>query len=323
MKSVKLPLSLKGQRFLPLFLFVVLCLTTVDTSAKDVLVYSNQFIAPIATPTIASCQKDFAVDPVNNLWEGTGTGTSSGRFENTNTVETILITGPADVYDDPSGIGGDFSIGMLNTNWGDKLGLLIDTEGLPYVNVRMDISAINTTCGGPLPMDTAVFLLELLDAPGGVFNLSSGTVLDSDTLMGVGPDVDYFVFNWANVRGSLDVTGSTDGKVALRMTLIRSSYASFDNIYIEASEDTVITDVSEVSQPLTAAFPVPCKDQLTITGLPAVPLTATIYSILGYAVRRAEISNHGTLNVSGLAPGTYVVRMGEGEKLRTVRFIKE
>ncbi|MCB9163301.1 MAG: hypothetical protein H6592_02525 [Flavobacteriales bacterium] len=83
--------------------------------AQDVLVYSNQFLAPIATPTIASCQQDFGVDPVNTLWAGTGLGTSTGQFQNTSTVETILITGPADVYDDPSGIGGDHAIGMLNT----------------------------------------------------------------------------------------------------------------------------------------------------------------------------------------------------------------
>ena len=121
----------------------------------------------------------------------------------------------------------------------------MDTEGLPFVNVGMDISAINTTCGGPLPMDTVVFLLELLDAPNGVYDVTAGTVLDSDSLTGVGPNADSFVFNWAHAEGSLDVTGSTDGLVAVRMTLLRSSYAAFDNIYIEASFDPVISAVRE------------------------------------------------------------------------------
>ncbi|MEZ4756663.1 MAG: T9SS type A sorting domain-containing protein [Flavobacteriales bacterium] len=310
-------------RSFPLLLAAGLLLCTLETQAQNVLVYSNQFLTPLQTPTIASCQQDFGVDPVNTLWAGTGLGTSSGEFQNTNTVETILITGPADVYDDPSGIGGDYSIGMLNTVFGDKLGLLIDTEGLPFVNVGMDISAINSTCGGPFPMDTAVFLLELLDAPGGVFNLGSGTVLDADTLTGTGPNTDSFVFNWANASGNLDVSGSTDGMVALRMTLIRSTYASFDNIVIEASVDTVISSISEERPRLLTAFPVPCKDHLTIAGIDARSSVAMIYSTLGELVRSAPVNTHGTLDVSGLAPGAYVVRVEGYRGVHSVRFIKE
>ncbi|MBK9276371.1 MAG: T9SS type A sorting domain-containing protein [Flavobacteriales bacterium] len=295
-----------------------------NTRAQNVVVYSNQFLTPLDTPSIATwCQLDFGVDPVNDLWAGTGSGTSSGQFENTNTVETILITGPADVYDDPSGIGGDYSIGMLNTGFGDKLGLLIDTEGLPFVNVAMDLSAINTTCGGPFPMDTAVFLLELLDAPGGIFVLSSGTVLDADTLTGTGPDADSFVFNWAHAEGSLDVSGSTDGMVALRMTLIRSSYASFDNIYIEASVDSVISSVHEDEAHALGAFPIPCADLLTLTGMRTRPRMVTIFSTMGEAMRMVPIAAQGTVDVSGLPPGAYVVRVEEGDQVRTVRFIRE
>ncbi|MCU0320653.1 MAG: hypothetical protein MUE88_11345, partial [Flavobacteriales bacterium] len=72
----------------------------------------------------------------------------------------------------------------------------------------MDISSINTTCGGPFALDTAVFPIELIDAPGGVFNLSSNEILDADTLVGIGPNTDSFVFNWASAAGSLDVSGS-------------------------------------------------------------------------------------------------------------------
>ena len=310
------------HRYAPLLLLCCLGMQPLNIHAQNVVLYSNQFLAPIATPTIASCQQDFGVDPVNDLWAGTGLGTSSGQFVNTNTVETILVTGPADVYDDPSGIGGDFSIGMLNANFGDRLGLLIDTEGLPFVNVGMDISAINTTCGGPLAMDTAVFKIEVLDAPGGVFNLSSTSVLDADTLVGIGPDTDTFVFNWARAEGSLDVSGSTDGMVALRLTLIRSTYASFDNIYIEASDDPIITTVDEASARVLTAFPIPCSDQLTIAGLPAQPGPVTILSAVGQVVRTVPMMAQGTVDVSGLAPGTYVVRVVAGGQVRTVRFVK-
>ena len=311
------------HRYAPLLLLCCLGMQPLKIHAQNVVLYSNQFLAPIATPTIASCQQDFGVDPVNDLWAGTGLGTSSGQFVNTNTVETILITGPADVYDDPSGIGGDFSIGMLRDNFGDRLGLLIDTEGLPFVNVGMDISAINTTCGGPLAMDTAVFKIEVLDAPGGVFNLSSTSVLDADTLVGIGPDTDTFVFNWARAEGSLDVSGSTDGLVALRITLIRCNYASFDNIYVEASMDSVISSIQETAAQRITAYPIPCADQLTIAGLPAQPRMVTLFSTMGQALRAVAITAQGTLDVSGLAPGAYVVRVDVGGQTRTVRFIKE
>ncbi len=310
-------------RYAPLLLISCLGLFAPSIHAQDVVVYSNQFLTPIATPSIAACQQDFGVNPVNDLWAGTGVGTSSGQFVNTNTVETILITGPGDVYDDPAGTGGDFSIGMLHANFGDKRGLLIDTEGLPFVNVGMDISAINTTCGGPLPLDTAIFKIEVLDAPGGVFNLSNAPALDADTLVGIGPNTDSFVFNWAHAEGSLDVSGSTDGLVALRLTQISSSYASFDNIYIEASEDEVISSVQEANTQLLTAFPIPCADQLTIAGLPAQQCVATVVSALGGSVCAVAITAQGTLDVSGLTAGTYVVRVDAGAQVRTVRFIKE
>lgn len=187
----------------------------------------------------------------------------------------------------------------------------------------MDISTINTTCGGPFLLDTGAFLLELLDAPGGAYNLINGTVLAADTVTGIGPAVDSFVFNWANVSSSLDVSGSTDGMVALRMTLIRSTYASFDNIVIEASVDSVLSSIRENDTLTLTAFPVPCTDQLTIRGLPAKPHAATLISTLGRVERTVQISAQGKLDVNGLASGASVVRMGEGLETRTVRFIKE
>jgi hypothetical protein len=266
---------------------------------------------------------DFSPDPVNTLWAGTGIGTSSGEFVNTSTVETLLINGPADIYDDPSGIGGDYSVGMLNTIYGDKLGLLIDTEGLPYINISMDISAINTTCGGPLAMDTATFLIELLDAPGGVFDVSSGVAIDADTLIGTAPNEDSFIFNWANASGSLDVSGSTDGMVAVRFTLLRSNYASFDNIYIEASQDTVITSTMEKDLASINVYPNPCTNQLHIQGLNTKPQEAILRSVLGEVIGIYPMDNNGSIDVSNLPKGVFFVEVADGSLIRTVRFVKE
>lgn len=64
-------------------------------NAQTVLIYQNSFVTPLTTPVNASCQQDFSATPVNTLWQGTGTGTFSGAFQQSNTVETLLINGPA------------------------------------------------------------------------------------------------------------------------------------------------------------------------------------------------------------------------------------
>ncbi|MCB0774210.1 MAG: T9SS type A sorting domain-containing protein [Flavobacteriales bacterium] len=313
-----------NHRTLPFLLASIPCFLVMNSNAQVVLLYGNQFLTPLDTPSIATwCQQDFSPDPVNSLWGGTGSGTSSGIFQNTQTVETILVTGPADIYDDPSGIGGDYSIGMLNTTFGDKLGLLLDTEGRPFVNVAMDLSAINTTCGGPLPMDTAVFLLEVLDAPGGIFNLGGTAILDADTLTGKGPNVDDFTFNWEHAEGSLDVSGSIDGMVGIRITLIRSGYASFDNLYIQASQDPVFSAIHEERLQNLEAFPVPCAGRLSITGLAPGQYPATIHSITGNVIASLITDTDGTIDVSSLAPGSYLLRLNNGTMSRVVRFVRQ
>lgn len=110
---------------------------------------------------------------------------------------------------------------MLNTAFFDKLALLVDGQGLPYIHISMDMSAINTTCGGPLPMAAPSFLVEAIDAPGGVFSLTTTEVLSSDTLFGIAPNSDSFVFNWANAVGLLDISGAADGMVAIRLRCSR------------------------------------------------------------------------------------------------------
>lgn len=144
---------------------------------------------------------------------------------------------------------------MLNTAFFDKLALLVDGQGLPYIHISMDMSAINTTCGGPLPMAAPSFLVEAIDAPGGVFSLTTTEVLSSDTLFGIAPNSDSFVFNWANAVGLLDISGAADGMVAIRFTLLTSSYAAFDNIYIEVSSSEVINSVAEPGSLMLGAWP--------------------------------------------------------------------
>lgn len=294
-------------------------------SAQVVVVYSNQFITPLIATENAPCQQDFSAQLVNDLWAGTGLGTSPGSFIQQATIETILVTGPADVYDDPSGIGGDYALGILRPDafsQGDMLGLLIDTEGLPFVNIAMDMSAINTTCGGPLALDTCVFLAEVLDAPGGIFDLVNGVALDADTLVGIEPAMDTFVFNWARASGTLDVSGSTDGQVAIRIQQMRSLYSAFDNIYIEASSNIVINAVPEVDALALKLAPNPCIDVLTLSGIAQVQVVR-IHNLLGVQVATLQMDRTGRIDVSALPAGAYVLQVQQGKTMRSLRFVKE
>lgn len=290
-------------------------------SAQSVLIYQNSFVTPNTTPVNASCQQDFSAMPVNTLWEGTGVGTFSGSFQQTNTVETILINGPADIYDDPTGVNGDYCLGMLNTAFFDKLALLVDGQELPFIHISMDMSAINTTCGGPLPMAAPSFLVEAIDAPGGVFSLTSTEVLSSDTLFGIAPNSDTFVFSWANDIGRLDISGATGSMVAIRFTLLTSSYAAFDDIYIEASSSEVINGVAELGYGSLGLWPNPASDLVTIQGL--VPGTLVeVFSFTGQRAASLTAAQGSLVDVSALAPGAYVLRTAVNGVSRSVRFVR-
>jgi hypothetical protein len=300
--------------------------------AQSVLIYRNDFVTPNEAPSNAGCQQDFSDTPVNILWQGTGIGTFTGSFQQNSTIETISINGPADVYDDPTNEHGDFCLGMLNTHFGDKLALLIDREGLPFVNLSLDMSAINTTCGGPFTLSTPHFLVEALDAPAGVFDINSTVVLASDTLVGIAPNTPNgagsFVFNWATATGSLDVSASTDDQVAIRFTLLNTGisptspiYSAFDNMYIEGSTVEVITSVPEFGEQTLQVWPNPATDQLIIHGGPNGSFVEVV-SVIGQQVALLTTSSLGVVDVSALARGTYVLRTSRDGVPRQVRFVK-
>lgn len=302
------------------------------TQAQSVLIYRNDFVTPNEAPSNAGCQQDFSDTPVNTLWEGTGTGTFSGAFQQSSTIETISINGPADVYDDPTNDHGDYCLGMLNAHFGDKLALLIDRAGLPFVNISMDMSAINTTCGGPFTLSAPNFLIEALDAPAGVFSINTTEVLASDTLVGIAPNAPNgagsFVFNWATATGSLDVSASTDDQVAIRFTLLNTGitiaspiYSAFDNIYIEASSVEVISSLPELREQELQIWPNPVTDQLRITGV-TNGTAVEVLSITGQHVAQLTTASGGEVDVTTLAVGTYILRTSLDGVLRQTRFVK-
>ncbi len=176
---------------------------------------------------------------VNQLYGGQPAGFF---FSQQYTVETLRIGGTEAFgvgYQDPAGIGGQYTLSMQNGAQNDQLGLAFNVGDYQYLNLRMDISSIDldrfgqpfVPAGGAAP----VFLFSLYDNPGGALGLGSGTALDSFEIAGLlNPSKNVFL--WSEALGGLDASGSTNGNVILRIDLIAGGYAAFDNLRIVASD---------------------------------------------------------------------------------------
>lgn len=202
----------------------------VSLSAQAAILFNEDFDTPVGYVG-SRLGGDLSQQKVNSLH-----GTS---FQNSFTVETLRVSDGI-TFSDPSGIGGEYALGMLSTRQDDLLSAVFDTQSFNFLNLNIDISAIDLDCcAGPFnPTATLVpkFEFRLYDAPGGAFNLfSSGTLLASDTVTGTASP--RAIFDWTNHSVALDASGSTDGNVALVIDLLEGGYASFDNLVI-ASSDT-------------------------------------------------------------------------------------
>jgi hypothetical protein len=127
----------------------------------------------------------------------------------------------------------------------DRLSLTFDVGAFDFLNVFLDISAIDLDgVGGPFGVAQPSFRLSLYDSPGGVFNINApGTLLSQVTVTGTGIPHQR-IYDWTAVIGALNASASTDGKVSLVVDLLTSGYAAFDNLRVEA-DDVAATAVPE------------------------------------------------------------------------------
>jgi hypothetical protein len=181
-------------------------------------------------------------------------------FAQTNTVETLFLHGTEAFghgYSDPSGIGGNYAIGMLSNVEEDWLGLAFHVGGNTFLNVGLDVSSIDlSSFGGTFVRCGAVplFAFTLYDNPTGAIGLGSGAVLASAEGYGTASQRD--VFDWTHLMLALDASGSTNGNVILRIDLVSGGYAAMDNFRI-ASSDTA-GDVGPVAVPEPASLLLLC-----------------------------------------------------------------
>ncbi len=198
--------------------------------AQTIVLYDNDFETP-NQPIVRNC--GFALDqtPINTLF-----GTPQGLFQQTFTVEAVLVTDASGTYSDPSGTGGNYAIGMLASTQDDRLGLTFDLQGRKFLNVSLDISSIDVNgCGGPFGVADPIYRLTLYDDPGGSGGLGTGTLLDQQEITGP-QGADQWTFNWTHHVVALDGSAATSGTVRLEWDLTQSGYAAFDNLIIAASD---------------------------------------------------------------------------------------
>ena len=227
-------------------LIVVIFLLSINCSIHaSTLLYSNDFESPVGF--IDTSNVDVSQQNINSLY-----GFSGFFFQELNTVETLEINGGVAFnggYSDPAGIGGNHALGMLSTVEDDRLSLTFNVGTNSFLNVRMDISAIDLDgVGGPFGVAQPRYRVSLYDSPMGSFNISTpGTLLDQIDVIGTGA-VSQSTFNWTRVIAPLSTAGNTDGNVSVVFDLIESGYAAFDNIEIDA-DDVPGTLVEAVTVP--------------------------------------------------------------------------
>ena len=216
-------------------LILVLVISGSSKLHAQVLLYENHFENPLSAP-FSNCGPDLDANSINSLWGGTGTGTGGGgSFTQQNTVETILINGPNNQYNDPGGVGGNFSLGFLSAVQDDKLALTLNSQNLAFISLSFSLAGIDLGgCGGPFGVTTPVMNVKLFNTPSGSFNFAlPGTLLDEENLTGV--PASPFTFNWTTVSANLSAVGATNQFTTIVFDLTASGYGSMDNVIINAT----------------------------------------------------------------------------------------
>lgn len=225
--------------------------------AATVTLYSQNFENPNAPgfvngSTVTNGYNDVSQQKVNTLYGGQPAGFS---FSQVYTVETVLLTGDLAFgtgYNDPTGIGGNYALGMLSTLQDDRLGLAFDVGAHDFLNFRLDVSALGLDRQGAhygSSTEAPVFRFTLYDNPTGAAGVGSGLVLDTADLVGVASALD--TLNWTAGSFAFDASGSTNGNVILQIDLLSGKYAVMDNFLITTS-DTALGGISSVPTPASA-----------------------------------------------------------------------
>ena len=216
------------------------------------VLYTQNFENPVG---FVNNGKDVSSKLVNSLYANQPAGFV---FSQQHTVETLRVNGNKAFgtgYKDPQGKAGNYVIGMLSDRQNDLLGLDFDVGSFDFLNFQFNLSSIDLDCCGKpfVPVGGAVpsVRISLYDNPTGMPGLGLGAVLASANVTGLlSPDTN--TFNWSSHTVGLNATGSTNGKVIMRIVLTAGGYAALDNFVVAASNTE--GDVKNVPEPGSLAL---------------------------------------------------------------------
>ena len=196
--------------------------------AQEITLYSNDFESP-NQPISASCGNSLDMAGINTCY-----GRPGYSFVEEFSVEIVELYDSGGKYANQGKDNGSYAVGMLGEIEDDKLALRFDVQSQQFLNVTMDVSAIDVQgCGGPFGVQTPRFRVTLLDSPSGSFDWN-GKKLDEKVLEGDVPS-NPWRFQWSRATVSLDASRATDGNVVVVFDLLSAGYAVFDNLKIMAS----------------------------------------------------------------------------------------
>ena len=180
-------------------------------------------------------------------------------------------------------------------------------------------------------------------------NYTNGMIIQADDkVVLAGRTVKLFDYDFAMVRfdtnGELDTTFGNDGKVSTdvdgredhgyaialqpdnKIILTGYSYSSGanDSALVVARYNNDPLGVEDYQNLEFSLYPNPASDHLTLELNDASSTyQIEVYDILGKKVISTEIQKVGNINVSALAPGTYVLKLNSENKTNVVRFLKK
>jgi len=210
-------------------LILVLGLSLVGLGQDEILLYENDFETYAVEP-MRGCYTDLDQRNVNELYFETGNGTSGTvEFDQTFTVETMLVNGAGNLYSDPQNIAGNYCIGLLATAQDDLLSLSFNSFGLDSINISFDISAISIAsdmgCGVGGTALNPKMRISVYDTPNNNFNInsfSSSTLLDEMEVNGTNRGTNKFEFNWKRVNANLNIENATNNNITILLNLLEN-----------------------------------------------------------------------------------------------------
>ena len=247
MNKLKLKLKL-------LLLSLSLSMVATAASASIVTLYDQDFENPSGFvngfgPGVG--YDDLSQQLVNDLYGGQQGLTFAQAF----TVETALLTGTEAFgggYNDSSGIGGNYAIGMLSSRQNDLLGMSFgfNLGTNDFFNLGIDVSSLGLSGGSGAPFSdgSAPEFQFTLFSETGSNGLGSGSILGQYSLTGTASALD--TLDWTRGLFSFDASGDNDGSVTLQIDLLSGGYAVMDNILITSSDTPTVS----VPEPSTIAL---------------------------------------------------------------------